>query len=91
MTDVRTPEAPSAAPESHGLKTDVAHARQARRGRHAFAVLTASTILAVVAMFGVLAIRGPALHHADQQPTSRISDQANTTPPARSLPAGNPQ
>ncbi len=77
--------------QPHGVETDVTHVRQARRGRHAFAVLTASTVLALAAVFGVLAIRGGDLHRADTQPTSQISNQANSTPPSRALPAGNPQ
>ncbi|MGA0603696.1 hypothetical protein ACO2Q3_23515 [Caulobacter sp. KR2-114] len=95
MTELRASDpSPNLTPGDgvpHGDQTDVTHVRQARRGRHAFAVLTASTILALAAVFGVLAIRAGDLHRSDNQPASRISNQANTAPPSRSLPAGNPQ
>lgn len=91
MTEFSASNASPPPGQPHGEETDVTHVRQARRGRHAFAVLTASTVLALAAVFGVLAIRGADLHRTDSQPTTRISDQANGVPPSRALPAGNPQ
>ncbi len=71
-------------------ETDVTHVRQARRGRHAFVILTASMGLALAAVFGVLAYRAHDLHSADQQPTSKAAMQQ--TPAARPSPqAGYPQ
>jgi hypothetical protein len=70
--------------------TDVTHVRQARRGRHAFMILTTSTALALVALFGVLAYRGHDLNVADQQPTSRIAQPAGS-PTTQTPPAGYPQ
>jgi len=71
-------------------ETDVTHVRQARRGRHAFMILTASTALALVAVFGVLAYRGHDLHLADHQPTSQLA-QPPGSPTTRTPPAGYPQ
>ncbi len=70
--------------------TDVSHVRQARRGRHAFVILTASMGLALAAVFGVLAYRAHDLRSADQQPTSKAAMEH--TPAARPSPqAGYPQ
>ncbi|MBS0409620.1 MAG: hypothetical protein JSR86_06875 [Proteobacteria bacterium] len=70
--------------------TDVTHVRQARRGRHAFMILAASTVLALVAVFGVFAYRGHDLQVADHQPTSKVA-QAPGSPSTRTPPAGYPQ
>ena len=72
------------------IETDVTHARQARRGRHAFVILAASTALALVAVFGVYAYRGHDLQVADHQPTSNVSPPPGS-PSTRTPPAGYPQ
>lgn len=56
-------------------QTDVTHVRQARRGRHALAILVTSTGLALAGVFGVLAIRSHDLSRADHQPASQAAAQ----------------
>jgi hypothetical protein len=71
--------------------TDVTHVRQARRGRHAFVILVASTGLALAAVFGVLAYRAHDLKAADQQPPSQAAAQQTAAHARPSPGAGYPQ
>ncbi len=41
--------------QDHAPELDVTHARQARRGLHALAILVASTLLVLIALFGAWA------------------------------------
>ncbi|HEX7761907.1 MAG TPA: hypothetical protein VF459_20535 [Caulobacteraceae bacterium] len=71
--------------------TDVTHVRQARRGRHAFMILVASTGLALLALFSVLAYRSHDLKTADQQPPSQAAAQQGASHARPTPGAGYPQ
>jgi len=68
--------------EHHAIDLDVTHARQARRGRHAFVILVASLALVVVALLGTWAFYygGLAGQHGNREAPASVARSVTQEP-----------
>ena len=77
--------------EHHAIDLDVTHARQARRGLHAFVILVVSLSLVIIALFGAWAYysRDLAQGHGNKEAPPQVARSVSQTPaPARQSNAG---
>ncbi len=66
----------------HAPDVDATDARQARWGRHAFAILVTSLVLVVIALFGSWAYFSGALsgQHGNKEAPAAVARTVDTTP-----------
>jgi hypothetical protein len=67
---------------THAPELDVMHARQARRGRHAFIILVISLVLGLLVVFGAWAYFSGGFAHEDtsRNALSQAAPAASTMP-----------
>jgi hypothetical protein len=75
---------PRTAREGHEV-LEATEARQGRWGRHVFWVLVASTVLAVLALFGSWAFHAGDLQAASEASTPTVAEAAATTGPETNI------
>ncbi len=68
--------------QHHAVDLDVTHARQARRGRHAFVILVVSLSLVIVALFGAWAYYSGDLAkgHGNKEAPPQVARSVSQTP-----------
>ena len=68
----------------HATDIDVTHARQARRGRHAFVILVCSLALGVIVLAAVLTVYFGHLRqlHGNREAEASVARSVTAAPPA---------